>query len=73
MLRSLSENAAEVPCWSWGNNTLAESFLGVISVHTLVWQTRMTGYVLFSLDSWCLDFQRVPVVGSAPQLTRHAV
>ncbi|KAK1867478.1 hypothetical protein I4F81_009985 [Pyropia yezoensis] len=43
LLRSLSENAAEVPCWSWGNNTLAESFLGVISVHTLVWQTRMTG------------------------------
>lgn len=45
-VRSLCDDSAEVPCWSWGNDTLTESFLGVVSVHTLVWETRMIGHVI---------------------------
>lgn len=44
-LRSLGEGAANAPCWAWGNGALMEAFLGAVSVHTLVWETRMTGYV----------------------------
>lgn len=44
-LRSLGEGAANAPCWAWGNGALTEAFLGAVSVHTLVWETRMTGYV----------------------------
>lgn len=44
-VRSMGDDCSDVPCWSWGNGTLAKSFLSRVSVHTLVWQTRMTGYV----------------------------
>lgn len=40
-----------MPCLSWGNNTLTESFLGLVSVHSLVWETLMTGYVFFERAS----------------------
>lgn len=47
-LRTLGENAERTPCWAWGDGTLMEAFLGAVSVHTLVWEARMTGYVTLS-------------------------
>jgi len=48
-VRSLGADADKVPCWAWGDGALAETMLNVVSLHTLVWQARMTGYVLFVL------------------------
>lgn len=42
-LRSVGDLATDVPCWAWGNGALVESVLRAVSVHTLVWETRMTG------------------------------
>jgi len=43
-LRSLAAGAEEVPCWAWDNGALTEAVLGRVSLYTLVWETRMTGY-----------------------------
>ena len=48
-VRSLGDEADTVPCWAWGDGALTETMLNVVSLHTLVWQARLTGYVLVSL------------------------
>lgn len=58
-VRTVLDNSSDISCWSWGNGILTESFLGLVSVHTLVWETRMTGYV--SSRALCL-FVRVTCV-----------
>lgn len=46
-LRSLGADPDTVPCWAWGDGVLTETMLNVVSLHTLVWQTRMTGYAVY--------------------------
>jgi len=43
-LRNLISDAADIPCWAWDNGALTEAVLGKVSLYTLVWETRMTGY-----------------------------
>ena len=50
-LRSIASDAGDVPCWAWDNGALTEAILGRVSLYTLVWETRMTGYAVLLLSS----------------------
>jgi len=50
-LRSIPSDVGEVPCWAWDIGALTEETLGRVSLYTLVWETRMTGYVVLLLFS----------------------
>lgn len=45
-LRSLGRDVDDLPCWAWDEGVLTEACLGRVSLYTLVWETRMTGYVV---------------------------
>jgi len=59
-MRSLGAGPDTVPCWAWGDGELTETMLNVVSLHTLVWQTRTTGYAvsLFEGSLVCLFLVR---------------
>lgn len=42
-LRSLGNDAADTPCWAWGNGSLLERKMNADSMYTVVWETRLTG------------------------------
>jgi len=67
-VRSLGAGADKVPCWAWGDGALTETMLNVVSLHTLVWQARMTGYVLFVLTV-CFVLSFLDVYWIEPLLT----
>ena len=48
-LRSIASDAGDVPCWAWDKGALTEAILGRVSLYTLVWETRMTGYAVLLL------------------------
>jgi len=69
-LKSLDTNPDLVPCWAWGEGALTETMLNVVSLHTLFWETRMTGYAVpFSVGSVGRILHFSPVCLSAMTLT----
>jgi len=62
-LRSLGANPDTVPCWAWGDGVLTETMLNIVSLHTLVWQTRMTGYAVSFIEGSLVSLFLVRRIG----------